>query len=95
MQNSKNVGMDKLKFFLLKYPTHAKYLLLALDIFFALVAIRIFINYTNIESAILETTEQANQKDLQLAYTKQFELPYEKSDYAKYFLKHENNILLP
>jgi hypothetical protein len=88
-------GMDRIKAFLLNYATHAKYLLLGLNIFFALVAIRIFINYTNIERAIHEVTQETAQKELELSYTKQFELPYKQSDYAQFFLKHENNILFP
>lgn len=54
-----------------------------------------FINYNNIKLAIEETALQSEKKQLELAFTENFQLPYEKSDYAEFFLKHENNILFP
>lgn len=45
--------------------------------------------------AIDETALQSENKKLELAFTENFQLPYEKSEYAEFFLKHENNILLP
>lgn len=87
--------MNKLKLILLKHPTRFKYILLVLDIFFVLVATKMFINYTNIKQAIEETALQSQEQELKLAYTENFELNYEKSDYATTFLKHENNVLRP
>lgn len=86
--------MNKLKEFLLRHPTRSKYLLLVIDIFLVLVATKMFINYNNIKLAIEETALQSEQKKLELAFTENFQLPYEKSEYADFFLKHENNILL-
>ncbi|MEI6425968.1 MAG: hypothetical protein WCO66_01305 [Candidatus Absconditabacteria bacterium] len=58
-------------------------------------AIKIFINYNNIEQAIIETAKASQDKTEELGYTKNFQLAYEKSEYAQRFLKHENNMLLP
>ncbi len=87
--------MNKLKEILLRHPTRSKYLLLVIDIFLVLVATKMFINYNNIKLAIEETALQSERKQLELAFTENFQLPYEKSEYAEFFLKHENNILLP
>lgn len=87
--------MNQLKELLLRHPTRSKYLLLIIDIFLVLVATKMFINYNNIKIAIDETASQSEYKRLELAYTENFQLPYEKSEYAEYFLKHENNMLLP
>ncbi len=63
--------------------------------FLVLIAIKIFINYNNIEVAISETAQQSESKTMELWYAQNFQLPYEKSEYAQRFLKHENNMLLP
>ena len=63
--------------------------------FLVLIAIKIFINYNNIEVAITETAQQSQDKTMELWYAQNFQLPYEKSEYAQRFLKHENNMLLP
>lgn len=54
-----------------------------------------FINYTNIQLAIEETAFEWEQKKQEVAYSENFQLPYERSEYSEFFLKHENNILLP
>ena len=87
--------MNNLKELLLRHPTRSKYLLLVIDIFLVLVATKMFINYNNIKQAIEETALQSEKKQLELAFTENFQLPYEKSEYAEFFLKHENNILFP
>jgi hypothetical protein len=63
--------------------------------FLVLMAIKIFINYNNIEQAIEQTALESYTKAEELGYTQNFQLAYEKSDYAQRFLKHENNMLLP
>lgn len=87
--------MKKFKELLLRHPTRSKYLLLIIDIFLVLVATKMFINYNNIKLAIEDTALESEQRKLELAFTENFLLPYEKSEYAEFFLKHENNILLP
>lgn len=87
--------MDKLKYFLLRHPNRIKYGFFIVDMFLVLMAIKIFINYNNIEQAIEQTALESYTKAEELGYTQNFQLAYEKSDYAQRFLKHENNMLLP
>lgn len=87
--------MDKLKYYILKYANHLKYWLLIVNLFGMIYCTRIFVNYNNIEQAIEETSRQSYEKTQQLWYAKNFQIPYENSEYAKVFIKHENNILLP
>ncbi len=87
--------MDKLKYFLLKHPNGIKYGFILVDMFLVLMAIKIFINYTNIEQAIEQTAQESHDKANELGFTQNFQLAYEKSEYAQRFLKHENNMLLP
>ena len=87
--------MDKLKYMFLKYPNRTKYGFVILDMFLILIAIKIFINYNNIEQAIEQTAQESENKTMQLGFANNFELPYERSEYAQRFLKHENNMLLP
>ena len=51
------------------------------------------VNFSNIEDTIVSTQETSKQKTLEVEYTRNFLINYEKSDYANFFLKHENNIL--
>ena len=87
--------MDKLKYFLLKHPNRIKYGFILVDMFLILMAIKIFINYTNIEQAIEQTAKESHDKANELWFTQNFQIAYEKSEYAQRFLKHENNMLLP
>lgn len=59
-----------------------------------IVAIRTYVNYVSIETAIEDATIQQLIKTDELAFTQNFLVNYEKSEYAKYFLEHENNMLL-
>ncbi len=71
------------------------YWLVGINVFWMIVAIRVFMNYRNIEASIVEVHQQSEfikQKDL---YTKNFLEPYYFSEDAPYFLAHENNRLFP
>lgn len=57
-------------------------------------AIKTYVNYVSIETAIEEANIQQRIKSDELAFTQNFLIPYEQSEYAKYFLEHENNMLL-
>ena len=85
--------MDEIKSYILRHPVRVKYGLIAANIIIILVSVRMYINYTTIEDAIQDTINQSQQKTLELAFSENFLLNYEKSEYAKYFLQHENNIL--
>ena len=86
--------MDKIYLLLRRYPNRIKYGILILDIFAMIVAIRTYVNYVSIETAIEEANAEQQAKTQELAFTQNFLVSYEKSEYAKYFLEHENNMLL-
>lgn len=89
------VYMERLKAFIRKYPNRVKYGLLFLDIFAMILTIRTYVNYISIETAIEDATMTQATKTMELAFTQNFLVHYEKSDFAQYFLEHENNMLLP
>jgi len=87
--------MEYIQALLRKYPNRIKYGILILDVFAMIIAIRTYVNYVSIETAIEDATMEQQVKTDELAFTQNFLLNYEKSEYAKYFLEHENNMLLP
>ena len=86
--------MEYIRTLLRRYPNRIKYGILIQDIFAMIVAIRTYVNYISIETAIEDATIQQQVKTDELAFTQNFLVNYEKSEYAKYFLEHENNMLL-
>ena len=86
--------MDSLQALLRKYPNRIKYGIIILDFFVMMFAIKTYVNYVSIETAIEDAIIQQQQQTDELAFTQNFLVNYEKSDYAKYFLEHENNMLL-
>ncbi len=86
--------MEKIYALLRKYPNRIKYGLLILDLFAMVFAIRTYMNYVSIETAIETASLEQQIKSDELAFTQNFLIPYEQSEYAKYFIQHENNMLL-
>lgn len=86
--------MEHIQALLRRYPNRIKYGLLILDIFAMILAIRTYVNYVSIETAIEDASIEQQIKSDELAFTQNFLMPYEKSEYASYFLQHENNMLL-
>ncbi|HBB03933.1 TPA: hypothetical protein DCZ39_03460 [Patescibacteria group bacterium] len=86
--------MEYIQALLRKYPNRIKYGILILDLFAMIIAIRTYVNYVSIETAIHDATIEQQSKTDELAFTQNFLVNYEKSEYAKYFLEHENNMLL-
>ncbi len=86
--------MEYIQAILRKYPNRIKYGLLILDVFAMVLAIKTYVNYVSIETAIENASLQQQIKSDELAFTQNFLIPYEKSEYASYFLQHENNMLL-
>ena len=86
--------MENILALLRRYPNRIKYGILVLDIFAMIIAIKTYVNYVSIETAIEDATIQQQTQTDELAFTQNFLVNYEKSDYAKYFLEHENNMLL-
>ncbi|MEI6773389.1 MAG: hypothetical protein WCL18_00725 [bacterium] len=86
--------MESIKILLRKYPNRIKYGILILDVFAMIIAIKTYVNYISIEVAIESATLEQQIRTDELAFTQNFLVNYEKSEYAKYFLEHENNMLL-
>lgn len=86
--------MEYIQALLRKYPNRIKYGILILDIFAMILAIKTYVNYVSIETAIADATMEQQVRTDELEFTQNFLVNYEKSEYAKYFLEHENNMLL-
>ena len=52
-------------------------------------------NYLAIEVSIENVNQETQQITQRKLYEENFLIPYEQSEYAQYFLRHENNILFP
>lgn len=85
--------MEYIQALLRKYPNRIKYGILILDIFAMIIAIKTYVNYVSIETAIENATIEQQMRTDELAFTQNFLVNYEKSEYARYFLEHENNML--
>jgi aminopeptidase C len=60
-----------------------------------IIAIRVYVNYLAIETTIADTTLERETKTAELDFSQNFLVNYEKSEFAQYFLQHENNMLAP
>lgn len=60
-----------------------------------IVSIKTYLNYLTIELSIESVRQETAQITQKKLYEENFLIPYEKSEYNQYFLRHENNILLP
>ncbi len=60
-----------------------------------IVSIRTYMNYLAIEVSIENVNQETQQITQRKLYEENFLIPYEMSEYAEYFLRHENNILFP
>jgi len=88
-------AMEKIRYYIRRYPNRIKYGLIVLDLFAMMFAIRVYVNYLSIETTIQDTIIERESKMAELAFTQNFLVHYEKSDFARYFLQHENNMLMP
>jgi len=86
--------MKNIRYYLKRYPNRIKYGLILLDIVAMIFAIRVYINYLAIETTIESTILERQKQIAELAFTQNFLIHYEKSDFAAYFLQHENNMLI-
>ena len=85
--------MIKLIRFIQKYSTQLKYWLLFFSIISMIFAIRSYLNNIAILDAIDWVEQEKNIKTNEINFTQNFLLKYLWSDYADYFLAHENSIL--
>lgn len=87
--------MDKILFIIQKNPILSKYGLGIVTLFMMIISIKTYLNYLAIETSIENVNNQTLQVTQRKNYEENFLIAYEQSEYAKYFLLHENNILLP
>ena len=85
--------MENILRFLRKYPFQIKISLFILDFVFIIIAVRIYMNYMWIETAIEDVHIQYENETQKVDFYRNFFLNYEQSEYSKYFLQHENNML--
>jgi hypothetical protein len=85
--------MIKLIRFIQKYSTQLKYWLLFFAIIFMIFAIRSYLNNIAILDAIDWVEKEKKAKIDEINFTQNFLTKYLWSDYADYFLAHENSIL--
>jgi len=85
--------MIKLIRFIQKYSTRIKYLLLFLSLIFMIFAIRSYLNNIAILDAIESVEKEKKSKTDEINFTQNFLIKHLWSDYADYFLAHENSIL--
>lgn len=76
-----------------KYSTWIKYGGSFLAFFLLIIAVRTYINFTTIQNTISSTEYEILQTEDKIAFTENFLLKYLDSEYASYFLAHENNNL--
>ena len=77
--------------FLQKNITSVKYWFIIINILFMIIAIRAVVNYQNILSSIDTIQNDIIEKENHTNYINNFITPYLESDYAPYFIAHENN----
>lgn len=87
--------MKTLGYYLKRYPNRIKYGLIMINLFAMIFAIRMYVNYVSIENTIENTILERQNKMAELAFSQNFLIHYERSEFAKYFLQHENNMLMP
>lgn len=86
------------KLFKFKYEEHItsiKYWLIFINLFLMIIAIKAVVNYQNIVNSIDEVKRNIENTREHTDYINNFLTPYLNSEYAPYFLAHENNQLLP
>ncbi len=78
-----------------KYSTHIKYILIVVILLAMIMSIRTYLNFVAIEDAIQNVQLKTIQTQNEILYVKNFLIPYLSSEYAEYFLSHENSVLFP
>jgi len=58
-------------------------------------SIRTYLNFVAIEDAIAGVEQNSYDLQDEIFFVKKFQMSYLSSDYADYFLAHENNVLFP
>ena len=78
-----------------EYKNLIVYGLVGINIFGMIVAVRVYINYRAIQASIAKVEAEKTMLLEKDWYAKNFQIYYLNSEYAPYFLAHENNWILP
>lgn len=85
----KNTRKDIVK----QYDGIIKYWFFFVNILGLIIAVRIFITYSYIDTTITNERTEIESIQEHILYLENFHKPFLKSEYARYFLSHENNII--
>ncbi len=88
-QNIKD--QNKIMNFLRKHQSQVRWFFLFIDLIFILLTVRTYINYWNIQQTIIMEKKETQKIRENIAYLDNFKKKYLISEYAPYFLAHENN----
>lgn len=77
----------------LRYSTYRRYGIFVLTVFFSWYGLQAWVNLKSIDSSIVQTKEEVIDLEEHTAYLEKFYKPYLESEYAPYFLWHENGSL--
>lgn len=78
-----------------KHTTQIKYGLVVVGVFFMIYLIRALVNYQTIIDSTNQVVKEMQQTKNHTDFINNFLHPYLESDYAPFFLAHENNQLFP
>ncbi len=84
---------DKLYKIITEYWSKIKTIWIILVLFFMIIAIKTYMNYSLIIQEITKVNSDIENINLEITYSKNFYEKYLDSDYAPYFLAHKNNTL--
>lgn len=70
-----------------------KYIGLLIFFLSVIITTKTYINYLTIQETIQKTQIEINTKNNEIAFTENFYLPYQNSEYRDFFFSHKNNIL--
>ena len=77
----------------LRYSTYRRYAIFILTIFFSWYGLQAWVNLQSIDTSIQQTRAEVAELNEHTAYLEKFYKPYLESEYAPYFLGHENGSL--
>ncbi len=77
----------------LRHSAYRRYGIFIISIFFSLYSIQVYVNNIGIDSQIKQVREDIKNLEEESAFMEKFYMGYLKSDYAWFFLGHENGTI--
>ena len=62
---------------------------------FTVLSMKAYLGYLTVQQTIRSNEQRKIHLEQEIAYLRDFRLPYLQSDYAKYFISHENGVANP